>query len=88
MYSKFKDRAQELILQIDFGVNWLNLQCMLDQLIATERNLMQQNNMYQTPMQQNNCLNLAQMSNYTGVEKMEHLNMDQNFDHQMSVSNS
>ncbi len=47
----------------------------------------QWNSAYQTPMQENSCLKLSQISNQLWCLKNEqHLNMDQNFDHQMSLS--
>jgi hypothetical protein len=40
-----------------------------------------------TPMRENSCLKLPQISNQLWCLKNEqHLNMDYNFDHQMSLS--
>jgi hypothetical protein len=39
-------------------------------------------------MQENNCLKLPRRKINTGVEKNDHLNKVQNFDHQMSQSKS
>ncbi len=52
----------------------------------------QWNNVYQTPMQENSCLKLPQISNQLWCLKNEqhlnNINMDQNFEHQMSLSKS
>ncbi len=49
----------------------------------------QWNSMYQTPMQENSSLQVPQISNQLWCLKNEHnLNMDQNFNHQMSLSKS
>ncbi len=48
-----------------------------------------QNSAYKTPMKENNFLKLPQMPNLRWCRKNEqHLNTDQNFDHQMSLSKS
>ena len=42
--------------------------------------------MHLTPMLENNCLELPQMPNYYWCRKNEeHLNIDSNFDHQITV---
>jgi hypothetical protein len=47
---------------------------------------LQWNSAYLTPMQENSCLKLPQISNQLWCSKNEqHLNMDLYFDHQMSL---
>ncbi len=86
---------KQILLRI-FVANLLTIFCKLDHRIVVnnfwvvmkQSSSKKQKSTYQTPLQKNSCLRLPQMSIQHIKDELneQHLNTDQKFDHQMSLS--